>query len=279
MNSSSDGRLATLRYLSLGAGVQSTTMLIMSDRGLRGIPRADCAIFADTGAEPAWVYRTLESLQKSVDIPIHVVSAGRKIDDLESSTTSHDFMITAPVYAVSIDDGSTIMTRRQCTYQYKIEPIERKVRELMGYDKGERIGKGTTACAMIGISLDEVRRMKTNRTPWIENTWPLVDLRMTRRDCIKLLEELGIPRPYKSSCYFCPFHGNEYWQTLKTQFPVEWARAVAYDKAIRDYKADGFDGQRFIHRSCVPLDEIDFTHGGQGTFDFWDMECEGMCGV
>lgn len=40
-----------LRALSLGAGVQSTTMALMAAHGEIG-PMPDCAIFADTGWEP-----------------------------------------------------------------------------------------------------------------------------------------------------------------------------------------------------------------------------------
>lgn len=39
-----------LRALSLGAGVQSTTMALMAAHGEIG-PMPDCAIFADTGAK------------------------------------------------------------------------------------------------------------------------------------------------------------------------------------------------------------------------------------
>lgn len=39
-----------LKVLSLGAGVQSTTVLLMSWAG--ELPPLDCAIFADTGWEP-----------------------------------------------------------------------------------------------------------------------------------------------------------------------------------------------------------------------------------
>ena len=45
-----------LRILSLGAGVQSTALLLMSIRG--EIDRRDCAIFADTGWEPTTARRT-----------------------------------------------------------------------------------------------------------------------------------------------------------------------------------------------------------------------------
>jgi len=40
-----------LRALSLGAGVQSTTLALMAAHGEIG-PMPDCAIFADTGWEP-----------------------------------------------------------------------------------------------------------------------------------------------------------------------------------------------------------------------------------
>jgi 3'-phosphoadenosine 5'-phosphosulfate sulfotransferase (PAPS reductase)/FAD synthetase len=48
-----------MRVISLGAGVQSTTLLLLAHRGeLPGGP-VDYAIFADTGWEPAGVYRHL----------------------------------------------------------------------------------------------------------------------------------------------------------------------------------------------------------------------------
>ena len=42
--------MADLRVLSLGAGVQSTTLALMIEKG--EIPMVDCAIFADTMGEP-----------------------------------------------------------------------------------------------------------------------------------------------------------------------------------------------------------------------------------
>jgi hypothetical protein len=48
----------TIRTLSLGAGVQSTTLLLMSLEGM--LPKLDCAIFADTGWEPQRVYEHLD---------------------------------------------------------------------------------------------------------------------------------------------------------------------------------------------------------------------------
>ena len=52
-----------LTYLSLGAGVQSTALYILSTRGERGVPKTDVAVFADTGDEPDHVYRQLDALE------------------------------------------------------------------------------------------------------------------------------------------------------------------------------------------------------------------------
>jgi len=54
-----DDAVVKLRVLSLGAGVQSTTMALMAAHGeIMSMP--NCAIFADTGWEPKAVYEHLE---------------------------------------------------------------------------------------------------------------------------------------------------------------------------------------------------------------------------
>jgi 3'-phosphoadenosine 5'-phosphosulfate sulfotransferase (PAPS reductase)/FAD synthetase len=63
------------RILSLGAGVQSTTVLLMSCKGV--LPKLDMAIFADTGWEPPAVYEHLAWLEREAalnGIPVHRVS-------------------------------------------------------------------------------------------------------------------------------------------------------------------------------------------------------------
>ena len=51
-----------LEVLSLGAGVQSSTVLMLSCRG--DLPKLDVAVFADTGWEPAAVYEHLGGLER-----------------------------------------------------------------------------------------------------------------------------------------------------------------------------------------------------------------------
>ena len=50
-----------LKVLSLGAGVQSTTLALMINQG--ELPMVDCAVFADTKGEPKYVYDHLNWLK------------------------------------------------------------------------------------------------------------------------------------------------------------------------------------------------------------------------
>ena len=68
-----------LRILSLGAGVQSTTLYLMAERGL--IEPFHCAIFADTGCDPQYVYDLIGDLQRIGTIPILVTSYGNVYED------------------------------------------------------------------------------------------------------------------------------------------------------------------------------------------------------
>ncbi|MBK8468162.1 MAG: hypothetical protein IPL32_20295 [Chloracidobacterium sp.] len=61
--------------ISLGAGVQSSTMALMAAHG-EITPIPDCAIFADTQAEPQSVYTWLDWLEKELPFPVYRVTKG-----------------------------------------------------------------------------------------------------------------------------------------------------------------------------------------------------------
>ena len=64
-----------MNIISLGAGVQSSTMALMAAHGEIG-PMPDCAIFADTGDEPKKVYEWLDWLEKQLPFPVYRVQRG-----------------------------------------------------------------------------------------------------------------------------------------------------------------------------------------------------------
>jgi hypothetical protein len=264
-----------MNVISLGAGVQSTTMALMAAHG-ELTPMPDAAIFADTQWEPRAVYDHLAWLRSGdvLPFPVHVVTAGDiRAHAIGQSNTSGGRFASIPWYSVS-PKGADGIGRRQCTREYKVEPLAKKQRELLGYAPRKRIPAGAMS-VWIGISLDEAIRMKSARNAWQVNRWPLVEQRMTRRDCLRWLERNGYPKPPKSSCIGCPFHSNDQWRALT---PEEFADAVEVDKQIRT--PPKMRGRQYMHPSRKPLDEVDLsTAEERGQLTLFINECEGLCGV
>jgi hypothetical protein len=163
--------------------------------------------------------------------------------------------VAMPLFARDFT-GKRSQLKRQCTGEYKIEPIVRKTRELVGRRRGQRRTQPPFVEMWIGISADErATRCKPSREPWITNRWPLRELGMTRRDCERRLREHHGLRVPKSACVGCPYHDDRLWREIKRERPDEWAEAVAFDRAIR--RLPMVQGECYLHRSCVPLDEVD----------------------
>lgn len=270
---------ARLRVLSLGAGVQSTTVALMAARGELGA-QPDCAIFADTGAEPQAVYRHLEWLRSVLPFEVHIVSAGDLRQELLDASAGVRGSWGRPPLFVRGDDGQVGMTRRQCTQDYKLEPIIKKVRELIGLAPRQRGPKKPVVEQWIGISTDEIIRLKPSRHSYIQNRHPLIEARMSRQACLDWLHQRQYPRPPKSACTFCPYHSNEMWREMRDSDPTSWSDAVRVDGALRSGQHILLKGTPYLHRSCQPLDRVDFTRAEErcGQPSFLE-ECEGMCGV
>jgi hypothetical protein len=273
------------RYISLGAGVQSSAVLVMSALGWYDCPKADVAIFADTQFEPAFVYEHLGKLvtfAAAHGIPVLTSTYGALDKDYLAGHRgggARKGVSAIPAYAAQ-PDGRARMLQRHCTTDYKVGPIEAKVRECLGLVKGKRIPKGVLAEAMIGISRDEIQRIKDSRTRWVKNTYPLIDAGLFRFNCIDIIQRAGLPVPNKSACVACPFHDNDYWRELKDQHPAEFERAAKFDDQIRDMRHTGVEGGVFLHRSLKPLRMVDFSAPKEDQLNFgFDNECEGHCGV
>lgn len=237
----------------------------------------DCAIFADTGAEPKGVYEYLDYLETLLPFPVYRVmhEDGLKKGIIESIGGKR--VASVPFFTASAGGGG--MLRRQCTAEFKIMPIIKKIRELMGLAKGERAKKGIQVVQYIGISTDEASRMKPSRNHYIKNMWPLIDLNMSRLNCLTWMAENGYKKPSKSACTFCPYHDDSLWREMKRDDPVSFAEAVSIDKLIRG-GVRGTTQTLYLHKSMKPLDEVDFRNAedaGQGRL--FQNECEGMCGV
>lgn len=240
-----------IHIISLGAGVQSSTMSLMAACG-EITPMPAAAIFADTGDEPYWVYSFLDILEKSLPFKIIRVMShhGTLLKNILKDGHSQ-----IPCYRL----GG--MGKRQCTTDWKLRPIRKQAHSI-----------SRNSVMWIGITTDEISRVKDSGLKWLVNRHPLIELRMTRIDCVKWLKLHGFKIPKKSACFYCPYHGNKEWREIKSD-PELWNRAVAVDKMLNQRG-------EFLHKSCVPLDRVDFsTEEERGQLNFFNNECEGMCGV
>jgi len=255
-----------MKIISLGLGVQSTVMYLMSS--LRYIDRADYAIFADPGAELPDTYELWNYLniwkERNNGIPLI-----KKKKSLYDDIINNNGKRLASIPAFTESEG---MVRRQCTKEYKIDVVVKAIRELYGLKKYARM---KPTILYLGISLDEIQRMKESQLPNITYKYPLIDQRITRSDCVRFLEEHGFHNVKKSSCVFCPYHSNKNWKEIKQNYPEEWEKVKKVDDAIRDSSKRGLDDKLYLHRTLVPIDEAYLQEDQEELF----MCEEGYCGI
>jgi len=277
------------RILSLGAGVQSTCILLMSCRG--ELPKLDLAIFSDVGWEPKEVYEHFEWLREEAakyGVPVVTVQNGNLRDDyLEGIQEGGPRFASLPAFTMS-PEGKKGMIRRMCTSEYKIVPVEKYIRrEVLGLRPRQHAPKEVVVEQWMGISADEVTRIKNAVVKWKIHVFPLCNYPSTheylerpwrRFDCIDWLKENYPHHPVpRSACIGCPYHSNEEWRRIREN-ETQWADAVEFDSKIRTQR--NLDGQAYLHRSCLPLDQVDLrTEEEKGQMPLWDDECDGMCGV
>jgi hypothetical protein len=176
--------------------------------------------------------------------------------------------------------------KRQCTHEYKIAPIEKAIKEELlsrGLARRNKVGailinKSIRVNQRLGISFDEIQRMKPSRTKWIDISWPLIDLRMKRHHCIEWLEARNLPIPGKSSCRICPFRHKLSFREMRDNQPADWQHVCQFDDDLRNGTlriAATSNGELYLSEDCIPLRQVDLsTPQDHGQLDMCD---EGYC--
>jgi hypothetical protein len=274
--------------ISLGLGVQSTVLYYMSSMG--ELPRADVAIFADLGREKMKTIAYLKYLQQWQKefngIPIIVIQKRNLYKDLLNSENSTGQKFSSIPAFTKNDDGSRGMLRRQCTNEYKIEQVDKEIRNLL---QVKRL-TGKTIYVWKGITLEEIERLSIPDSDWKTHIYPFCGYvvsksatekyafgkKMTRNDTLNWYTKNNLPIPPKSSCVFCPYQSDASWYDMKINEPEDFDAAVKVDHAIRNSTKKGIKQLAYLHNSCMPLDQIEFK---QGLPDLWHGECSGNCHI
>jgi len=264
----------TLRVFSSGGGVQSIAALVLSAEGKIDYPlHLFCNVGEDSENPDTLDYVHEIAMPYAARYGIEYIELRHFRRDGEEETlykklTREGSRSTSiPVYL----EGSGAPGRRSCTSEFKI-------RRVAVWQRRHGATKANPAITGLGISLDEFQRARTDSgidTQVLE--YPLIDLRLTRQDCVNIIQRAGLPVPPKSSCYFCPFHRMSAWQELKRKQPDLFDKAVALEKTL-SARSDATlgRGKVFLTRKLRPLDQV---VGDQlDMFDDIDDACEsGFC--
>lgn len=246
-----------MEILSYGGGIQTVALAILNVMGKVG-PRAEAAVMSDTGAEMPGTYAHVEIMHdwlKARGMTLYVVQA--VAGSLETYVREKSTAIP-----VRLKNG---IGHRQCTLQWKAEVIA----QWLAAHECE------TATVQLGISVDEYHRMKASPTKWITHRYPLVDMRLTRADCRKIIEDAGLPVPPKSACYFCPFHRHSTWQNLAVFEPELFEKAAQIEDVINARRDAG--DQAYLSSKMRPLRQAFSTAQMPLDLPEDDDQCGGYC--
>lgn len=229
---------------SYGGGTQSARIAVAILRG--ELPKPDYAVIADTGREvqSTWDYLAefVQPALEGIGVTVHIAPHSLATVDLYS----HQGLLLIPAF--TRQSGQIGKYQAYCSGEWKRAVVMRWCR-LQGIEECEN---------WIGISIDELERMRTSNAKWFRHAYPLIDMRLSRAQCIAQVEAFGWPTPPKSRCWMCPHMSERSWQELKRAAPADFAKAVALDESIRTVDKDFF-----VHRLGLPLGEAVELSGQQ----------------
>ena len=243
---------------SYGGGTQTAAIAVLIHQGKLPVP--DVAVIADTKREiqSTWDYldEVIQPLLNDVGVTVQVASHDFATVDLYA----HNGDMLVPAYTTSQGSGKL---PTYCSNEWKKHVVRRWLRQ-----------NDINDCDVwLGISTDEVERMKPSGLKWYRHVYPLIEIVPTSRvACATIVTNYGLPAPPKSRCWMCPNQSPLMWSDMRKEWPREFQKAVAFEKEIQ---AD--DPDLWLHRATIPLvDAVDLTDRQPSLFDGCDS---GYCFV
>jgi hypothetical protein len=243
---------------SCGGGTQSGAIAALIGDGT--LPKPDLCLMVDTGRErsSSWdfVNAFICTQLAKVDLELIVIP---KEDFATVDLIALNGDILLPGF--TSQNGSIGKLPAFCSVEWKKRVVERYMRSI-----------GTVSCRKwMGMSCDEMKRVRTPDCLWMQIWYPLIfELHMTRLDCIQKIRSTGYKGPIPhSACWMCANHSDEEWLEMKMYQPEDFSKACALEVAMQIK-----DPHFWLHPSCKPLAEVDFT--AQYTM-FADRGCTGGC--
>jgi len=236
-----------------GGGTQSAAIAALIVQGK--LPRPDVVIIADTGFEKSTTWEYLDAVIRpalgKIGLDVH------RVDHRKWATmpkhgnrflTHNGNTVLIPAFTTQTS-GETGKIPGFCSNTWKVEPVNRYLREVMGIPT--KLQKN-----WIGFSLDEARRatrmMVGEEYKKGRIRLPLIhDVPLRRAQAINLVQLAGWPTPPRSACYLCPNMSDDEWIGIT---PEERAEAGKLEKELQIH-----DPHVWLHKSCQPIETIDFS--------------------
>jgi hypothetical protein len=239
-----------MKMLAFGGGTDSTAILCgWVERGLEPF---DLILFADTGGERPHTYEHIERMQdwlRRRGMPqitiVRKVRRDGRLHTLEENCLEAQ-MLPSLAYGF-----------KSCSQKFKIAPQDKYVNNLPAakaiWKAGDKVDK------YIGYEFAETRRWM--KAPIEDGKYryhyPLVEWEWSRPDCLAAIDRAGLPRPGKSSCFFCPASTKPEIAALKQTYPVLFQRALDMEANAKLTSVKGL-GRRFSWREYdTTLEEPD----------------------
>jgi hypothetical protein len=256
------------RIFSFGGGVQSVSVMVLQSLGK---VQYDEFVFANVG-EDSENPGTLEYYREIV-VPfadkhgVKLAEVRKNGKTLYQDAIAENRDIPLPIYL-----GSGSPSHRGCTIKWKIIVVDKYLRDHKNYHS--TLG--------IGISMDEIHRARTTEEIkfgrlYKSLEYPLIDLRMTREDCRRVIADAGLPEPPKSSCWFCPYQHPSRWLELKENNPILFEKACQLEERLNVKRAYLGRDAIFLHRKLLPL--RDAVGAQMGLFNETEICESGYCMV
>jgi hypothetical protein len=228
---------------SCGGGTQSGAIAELIKQGR--LPRPDMAFMTDTGRERSATWPFVDGFIRprlaSVGLELTIVPA----EDFARIQLMENGVHLLPGFTNL--SGNVGKLRPFCSGHWKRDVGMRYLRSI-GVE---------SAVNWIGISVDEMHRVRTPKAKWLQLRYPLIyDVPMRRWNCVELIRSTDwrdkpIPR---SACWMCPNHNDSEWIDMRINWPDDFRSACDLEKQLRET-----DENFFLHESCVPLGEVDFS--------------------
>jgi hypothetical protein len=256
--------------VSYGGGVQSTALLVLAAQG-----KIDYRtfLFANTGDDSehpstlAYVREVAVPYAERHGIGLHILDRHRRDGSVETlwGRLMKPESRSLPI-PVRMSNGAP--GHRQCTADFKIRVTGKWVKQ-------HGASKDDPATMAIGISVDEIHRANNRRSEAYENiVYPLLDLRLRRTDCARIIAEVGLPVPPKSACFFCPFHRPSAWADMARDEPALFDLACQLEDTLNDRRDMLGKDHVYLTRFGMPL--RDATCAGQDLLPLLD-DTSGIC--